>query len=132
MAKRRMGGIGRLVFLLVGVALLVLTALLWLNYLVKPGRALVQGQKTTVTVTHCDTTGKRHECYAAWHGRTPGGGVFTGEAKPGQQATAYVYRGEAYGTAFHDWTGRAVLGLVGLGFAVVARFLLVTGLRGRS
>jgi hypothetical protein len=127
-----MGGIGRLVFLLVGVALVALMVVFWFNYLVKPGRALVQGEKTTVTVTHCDTTGKRHTCYAAWRGRTPGSGVFAGGAKPGQQVTAYVYQGEAYGTAFHDWTGRAVIGLVGLGFGVVARYLLVTGLRGRG
>lgn len=122
---------GRLVFLALGVVLLALTAVFWFNFLVKPIRAVVQGERTMVSVTHCDTGGKLTTCYATWRGKAPGSGELSGEGKPGQRIAAYVNQGVAYGTAFHDWTGRVVIGLVGLGFAVIARYLLGTAVRTR-
>ncbi|HSV66485.1 MAG TPA: hypothetical protein VLJ59_11340 [Mycobacteriales bacterium] len=130
MAKKGLGSGGRLVFLLLGIGLLAVTAVFWLNYLVKPGRAMLNGEKLTVTVTRCEGE-KRASCFAEWGGKVPGSGPLSGEGTPGQRVSAYVYERHAYGASRKDWTGRVVLGLVGLGFAVVARYLLGTAVATR-
>ena len=82
MAKKRgIGGLGRLVFGLIGLALAALTIAIWLNYLVSPARAMVQGEKATVTVTRCDGSGLDSTCYARWSG---GSGKLDGHAPPGR------------------------------------------------
>src|SRR5438477_7713152 len=112
MAKKRgIGGLGRLVFGLIGLALAALTIAIWLNYLVSPARAMVQGEKATVTVTRCDGSGLDSTCYARWSG---GSGKLDGHAPPGRRVAARVFDGKAYPTALKDWYPRLILGLVGL------------------
>jgi hypothetical protein len=129
MAKRGIGGFGRLVFGLIGLGLAVLTIAIWLNYLVSPARAMVEGKKTTVTVTRCDGSGLDSTCYAQWSG---GSGKLDGHAQPGRRVVARVFDGKAYPTAVKDWYPRLVLGLVGLASAVLAQFMLRSAVRGRK
>jgi hypothetical protein len=129
MAKRGIGVVGRLMFALFGLALAVLTIILWLNYLVSPARAMVQGHKATVTVTRCDGSGLDSTCYVRWTG---GSGRLDGRAEPGRRVDARVFDGKAYATALKEWYPRLVLGLVGLAAAVLAQFLLRSAVRSRK
>ena len=129
MAKQGMGAAGRLVFGLVGLGLVVLTVTLWLTYLVKPARAMLQGSKATVTVTRCEGSGLHRTCYGRWSG---GSGKLDGRPAPGSRVQAYVYHGKAYQTTTKDWNTRLVLGLVGVGAAVVAQFLLRTAVGSKA
>src|SRR5262249_42285226 len=129
MAKQGMGGAGRLVFGLLGLGLIVLTFTIWLTYLVKPMRAVLQGSRTTVTVTRCEGSGLDRTCFGRWSG---GSGTLDGRPAPGSRVQAYVRNGRAYQTSRKDWSARLVLGLVGLGSAVVAQFLLRTAVQGHN
>ena len=126
MAKGGIGGAGRLIFGVLGLALVVLTFTIWLNYLVNPARAMLQGNRTTVTVTRCEGTGLNRTCFGRWAG---GSGKLDGHPAPGSRVQAYVRDGKAYQTALKDWYSRVVLGLVGLAAGVVAQFLLRTAVR---
>jgi hypothetical protein len=128
MAKGGMGGVGRLVFGLLGLGLVVLTISIWLPYLVKPVRAMAQGSKATVTVTRCEGSGLDRTCFGRWSG---GSGKVDGRPAPGSRVQAYVYEGSAYQTGSKDWLTRLVLGLVGLGAGGVALYLLRTALGGK-
>lgn len=132
MARRSLGAGGRFVFLLLGLALLGIALFFWLDYVVKPVRALAQGTQTQVTVTHCGATQGVTSCSARWGGPTPGKGEFNGRAPVGSQVVARIYEGAAYPMRNEDWTQRGVLALVGLGFAVVAKYLLGAAFRGGS
>ncbi len=127
MAKRGIGGVGRLVFGLIGLVLAVLTIAIWLNYLVYPARAMVQGDKATVTVTRCEGSGLDRTCFAQWPG---GSGKLDGQGQPGHRVAARVFDGKAYPTALDDWYPRLILGLVGLASAVLAQFMLRSAVRG--
>jgi hypothetical protein len=129
MAKRGIGGIGRLVFGLVGLGLAGLTVAIWLNYLISPARAMAEGVKTNVTVTRCDGSGLDSTCYAQWSG---GSGKLDGHAQPGRRVPARVFAGKAYPTALKEWYPRLILGLVGLACAVLAQFMIRTALRARK
>jgi hypothetical protein len=124
-----MGGVGRLVFGLLGLGLVALTVVIWLTYLVKPARAMVQGSRATVTITRCEGSGLDRACFGRWSG---GSGKVDGRPAPGSRVQAYVYDGKAYQTGRKDWYARVVLGLVGLGTAVVAQFLVRTALQGKK
>ncbi|MBI3688755.1 MAG: hypothetical protein HY241_15720 [Actinobacteria bacterium] len=124
MARRSLGSGSRLLFGVIGLALFGIALLFWLTYLVKPVRALAQGEQTTVTVTRCGASKGVTTCYATWGGKTPGHGELAGRADPGTRMLAHVYHGAAYPMRSRDWTERGVLVLVGLGFAVVARYLV--------
>jgi hypothetical protein len=124
-----MGGIGRLVFGLLGLGLVVLTVVIWLSYLVNPVRAMFQGSKATVTVTRCEGSGLDRTCFGRWSG---GSGKVDGHPAPGSRVQAYVRHGKAYQTGPKEWYSRLVLGLVGLGAGVVALFLLRTSVGGKK
>jgi hypothetical protein len=127
MAKRgSIGGIGRLVFGVIGLGLAVLAIVIWLTYLVNPARALAQGDKLTVTVTRCEGSSIDKTCYAQWFG---GSGKLDGHADPGTKVVARVFDGKAYPTKLEDWYPRLILGLVGLAAAVLAQFLIRSALR---
>jgi hypothetical protein len=121
-----MGSAGRLVFVLLGVALGVLTLVIWLNYLVNPGRAMVQGEKRSVTVTRCEGSGLNRTCFGAWSG---GSGKLDGHDTPGKHVSARVFHGKAYPTALKDWYPRLILGVVGLATGILAQWLLRTGIK---
>jgi hypothetical protein len=123
----RIGGIGRTVFLVLGLALGVLTLVIWLNYLVNPARALFQGQERTVTITRCEGSGLDRTCFATWSG---GSGKLDGHDTPGKHVAARIFDGKAYPTAVKDWYPRLVLGIVGFGVGILAQWLIRTGLRG--
>src|SRR5947199_9261403 len=106
MAKRGIGVVGRLVFAVAGLALALLTVVIWLNYLVSPARAMVQGEKATVTVTRCDGSGLDSTCYARWSG---GSGKLDGHVQPGRKVAARVFDGKAYPTGLKDWYPRLIL-----------------------
>jgi hypothetical protein len=127
MAKRSVGGAGRIVFGVLGLGLATLTIAIWLHYLVNPARAILQGSKATVTVTRCEGSGLDRTCFGRWPG---GSGKLDGHPAPGSRVQAYISDGKAYQTALKDWYSRLVLGLVGLAAAVVAQYLLRTALRG--
>ena len=129
MAKRGIGGVGRLIFGLIGLGLAVLTIAIWLNYLVNPARAMAQGRKATVTVTRCDGSGLDSTCFAQWSG---GSGKLDGRAQPGRRVAARIFEGKAYPTAMKDWYPRLILGLVGLAAAVLAQFMIRSALRTRK
>ena len=99
--------------------------MLWLNYLVLPARAMVQGEKTTVTVTRCDGSGLDRTCYGRWSG---GSGKLDGRVQPGRKVAARVFDGRAYPSALKEWYPRLILGLVGLASGVVAQFMLRTAM----
>ncbi len=126
MAKRKIGSVGRLVFGVLGLGLAVLTLFIWLNYLVNPARAMIQGKKTTVTVTRCEGSGLDRTCFGSWSG---GSGKLDGHPAVGSHVQAYVRQGKAYPAALRDWYPRLVLGLVGLAAAVLAQFMLRTAVK---
>jgi hypothetical protein len=130
MAKKgSVGGIGRIIFLVLGLALGVLTLVIWLNYLVNPARALVQGDKRNVTITRCEGSGVDRTCFGAWSG---GSGKVDGHEPPGAHLSARIFGGKAYPMAIKDWYPRLVLAIVGLGTGILAQWLLRTGLRSKK
>lgn len=127
--KGSAGGIGRLVFLVLGLALGVLTLVIWLNYLVNPARALVQGEKRSVTITRCEGSGVDRTCFGTWSG---GSGKVDGHENPGTHVSARVFGGKAYPMAIKDWYPRLILDIVGLGTGILAQWMLRSAFRGKK
>lgn len=125
----RMGGAGRLVFVLFGLALGVLTLVLWLNYLINPARAAIQGEKRSVTITRCEGSGLDRTCFATWSG---GSGKLDGHDTPGKHVSARIFNGKAYPMAPKDWYPRLILGIVGFGVGILAQWLLRAGIGGKK
>jgi hypothetical protein len=128
-SRSRIGAAGRVVFLVIGLALGVLTLVIWLNYLVNPARALIQGEKKTVTITSCDGSGLSRSCVGSWPG---GSGKVDGKESAGAHVPARVFSGKAYPMATKDWYPRLILGIVGLGTGILAQWLLRTGVRSKK
>ena len=133
MAKRGFGPAGRVFVVALGLLLVAVAGKLLIDWVVAPGRALVQGDKTTVTITRCAGAGDDQTCFASWSGKDPGSGQLVGTtARPGAKVDAFVREGHAYPTELSTWYPRVMVLVLGLGLAMIAIYLLTTALGLRS